>query len=478
MLLPKEPSFSFALPSVHDGARLQCRVYHPPCLSLFSEQQDETCLDAKEKGTGNGSGRWRGHAAVVAHPYAPLGGCYDDAVVDVLAGTLLGLGFVVATFNFRGAGQSHGRTSWTAKPEQGDYMSVVGFVACYVRYLASSLSSSSSSRPSSSSSSQKRRSSSSAKEEQQKKEEEEEPVVCLAGYSYGALITTRVPPLQEILARFTTPPVHSLEADVRLRAQHLAWVQGELLRGSVDRRAQGARYGDGDDGMKKGKRRSSSFRGFGGGFGSAGVNHHHNHQMKEEWIQKSVRDLLERAKRVRVRKEEEEDVEVQECLHPEGITFRSAYIVVSPPVGLVSRLATLSLFSPTTPSSSIAAWFSRRSRSRTQEHEHAADATTSLSAEEHTTTDDKFTTSPTLVVYGDRDGFISQRRMREWTRQLSLTHTHTQIRTRRERDDGQRESPSRFRYVEVPGAGHFWAEGDCVWKLRDAIGIFATEITS
>jgi alpha/beta superfamily hydrolase len=37
----------------------------------------------------------------VAHPYAPLGGCYDDPVVNFIGAQLLQAGYVVGTFNFR-----------------------------------------------------------------------------------------------------------------------------------------------------------------------------------------------------------------------------------------------------------------------------------------------------------------------------------------------------------------------------------------
>lgn len=84
IMLPR-PSLSFTLPSIYDSAKLDCRVYHPPSL-----------CDPSHAGV-----PWSGHAAVVAHPYAPLGGCFDDPIVDVTAGTLLQLGFLVATFNFR-----------------------------------------------------------------------------------------------------------------------------------------------------------------------------------------------------------------------------------------------------------------------------------------------------------------------------------------------------------------------------------------
>lgn len=96
VMLPR-PCLSFTLPSIHDNTKLDCRVYHPqsPCLLHDSSSNTNTNIDGAP---------WSGHAAVVAHPYAPLGGCCDDPIVDVAAGTLLQFGFVVATFNFRCVG--------------------------------------------------------------------------------------------------------------------------------------------------------------------------------------------------------------------------------------------------------------------------------------------------------------------------------------------------------------------------------------
>jgi hypothetical protein len=82
-MLPK-PSLRFTVPSLHDGLALDCRIYHPPSLAASPDAPS-----------------WQRHAAIVAHPYAPLGGCYDDPVVEIVAGTLLRLGFLVGTFNFR-----------------------------------------------------------------------------------------------------------------------------------------------------------------------------------------------------------------------------------------------------------------------------------------------------------------------------------------------------------------------------------------
>lgn len=79
MSLPK-PSSAFTIPSVHDDLELDCRVYYP----RYNDNQ------------------LFGRAfAIVAHPYATLGGSYDDPVVGTVAGTLLQHGVTVGTFNFR-----------------------------------------------------------------------------------------------------------------------------------------------------------------------------------------------------------------------------------------------------------------------------------------------------------------------------------------------------------------------------------------
>lgn len=83
-MLP-DPALTLELPSIHDGNVLDCRIYHPVSLLATNPRAPV----------------WQRHAAIVAHPYAPLGGSYDDPVVDVVAAELLRKGFLVGTFNFR-----------------------------------------------------------------------------------------------------------------------------------------------------------------------------------------------------------------------------------------------------------------------------------------------------------------------------------------------------------------------------------------
>lgn len=80
-----DPALTLTIPSLHDGTTLECRLYHPASLAAANLRAPP----------------WRRHAAVVAHPYAPMGGCYDDGVVEAVAAQLLREGFLVGTFNFR-----------------------------------------------------------------------------------------------------------------------------------------------------------------------------------------------------------------------------------------------------------------------------------------------------------------------------------------------------------------------------------------
>lgn len=81
MYLPK-PEYSFTLPSINDDTTLDCRLYHP------NQHPESDLLHATK-------------AAIIAHPYAPLGGCYDDPVVASIGKVLLKAGYIVGTFNFR-----------------------------------------------------------------------------------------------------------------------------------------------------------------------------------------------------------------------------------------------------------------------------------------------------------------------------------------------------------------------------------------
>jgi len=75
------PSCSFSIPSLHDSTELLCRIYYPK-----KQSSTET---------------FRNEYAILAHPYASLGGSYDDPVIGSVGSMLLAKGMVLGTFNFR-----------------------------------------------------------------------------------------------------------------------------------------------------------------------------------------------------------------------------------------------------------------------------------------------------------------------------------------------------------------------------------------
>lgn len=102
-MAPPDP-LAFQLRTSKNASPLDCRVYHAP------KTDDATSLDI----------------AIVAHPYGPLGGSYDDPVVQLIVRTLIEAGYhAVGVFNFR-------RPSWTLKPERDDYSSFAMFLMHYM----------------------------------------------------------------------------------------------------------------------------------------------------------------------------------------------------------------------------------------------------------------------------------------------------------------------------------------------------------
>lgn len=182
---PPEPTHEFAIPSLHDSLPLACRIYSPSA----------TVRDPEATGglaTGK-DGLMRG--AVVAHPYAPTGGSYDDRIVMGVVEMLLECGWTVGTFNFRGVKGSKGSTSWTARPEIADYKSMLG---CMVTYLATVAGGRTPSH---------------------------QPLdveMVLAGYSYGSMIMSQVGDVSEALAAFTSPAPGSAAEGISRLAREAA----------------------------------------------------------------------------------------------------------------------------------------------------------------------------------------------------------------------------------------------------------------
>jgi len=256
-------------------------------------------------------------------------------------------------------------------------------------------------------------------------------------------VTTLLAPLPRLLAPLVAPAAGSPAAEIRLRAEHLAESQNAVLssarraRGRSHRAGLGVRVG-GEEEVGRAShdtpRRSLSLD-------------------AEEKMRRGVAELLARARGRRIPADkgggdapaaEGEAAKEEDLLPPvPGLpSVRAAYLLVSPPVGVATALATMSFSVP----------FLRRAKQRPAAAEEAADEAGDADAER------KLAAHPTLAIYGDGDGFSSSKKVREWAARLSGA------------------PGSLFRAHEVSTAGHFWAEGRTVYVLRDAVAAFGTEL--
>jgi pimeloyl-ACP methyl ester carboxylesterase len=239
------------------------------------------------------------------------------------------------------------------------------------------------------------------------------PVVVLGGYSYGSLILRNLPPVPTILHPFAAPLAGSAADEIVLRARKLAdqsnmeWVT--LARDETRaRRKSRAKHNSrpsitmGGEETSPGKRRSS----------------------------REVRRSLEGSTRLEIRTRlrslshrRRDNTEATTPTSPTSVENTSftmpdtRYLLISPLTPPLSSLAAPALIHK----------FWSKSKDDHQEivGKHVS-----------------------LAIYGDQDIFTSAKKLREWTEQLKSNPA------------------SRFRGVEVAGAGHFWIEHGVEEELR------------
>ncbi|CAK7275290.1 hypothetical protein SEPCBS57363_006605 [Sporothrix epigloea] len=529
-----DPALTLTLPSIHDGTPLDCRIYLPLSILNVASTAAVTAPSGR---------RWRGHAAIVAHPYAPMGGSYNDPVVKMVAQTLLQSPseFVVATFNFRGSGRKpQGRTSWTAKPETGDYMTIAGFLCYFCHYLdpfgekeARSLPDRIKNRP---------------------------PTLLFSGYSYGAMVTSLLPPLATILGFFVRPQRGSPAAEVRLRAARWAAIQNadfaacreKLLMmsrrdgapasptrssPSKTRLSMGVRAGSAadDDGHWRRKSHETVFSS-----SAANISHQAGGSLRHMLSSTSPRRSLSVDRRhvgnghahththththMRSNSSNSHDAFIGEERHAGGVAgwmarvrhsskdgdptaesgefsptssalaavphlsaMRPAYLLISPPVGLATNLATMSfaafagggLFKrkkPVTttttnvPGMAPAVHVPALANSQDESSPAANEAGHSQENE-----GDKLASHPTLVVFGDSDSLVSAKKMRQWTAELTAAPARASSLLT---TSAAAEPKKLFRAREIPTAGHLWHEGRTFYALQEEVAAFAVELGS
>ncbi|CAG8949701.1 hypothetical protein HYFRA_00004019 [Hymenoscyphus fraxineus] len=486
MLLPP-PTLSFTIPSIHDDLILDCRVYHPICLAPTKISQVE---------------EWHKKAAIIAHPYAPLGGSYDDPIVERLAAIILKQGFCVGTFNFRGAGNSRGKTSWQSKAEQKDYISFIGFMAHYIHDLSPPPIS-----PSPTEQPRFTRSDSALHDltpvpsqtvppphdsddrllspitaekfpstmQKDLDTNKTRPRLLLAGYSYGAMVTCSLPALlSSILEPFQSPEPGTAHAEIRLRAQNLAAQQNKYIHAQISEVLYAARHSRGrslqiDDIFSaptspRSRRTSGGVR-IGGDedFRRASHDSFRSRSSFSLDTQERVRKSIDRVRSL---------TKSPRFPHPQRTTSSGSW----------------ASFKSYTSNTSINRNFSKSDQKLPEEVVIDIKAVPEILDEFQTAyilisplrglinslatmwtykptkvlpePEMKFTVDPTLALFGDDDIFVSAKRLRSWARKLECMG-----------EENKRDSLV-FRYREVKGAGHFWHDHEALEVLKEEVRDF------
>jgi len=366
----------------------------------------------------------------------------------------------------RGAGTSKGRTSWQSKPEQNDYISFIGFMVYYLHDLCPP----NASKDNLNSPATWPQLNSLNTIQSQAIMPTLQPRLLLAGYSYGALITTTLPPmLSSIIAPFQSPQAGSPFAEIRLRASCLATQQNTLMKSHFQSLlaspTRGRKHSTDDYALHFPKTRKSNGGVRIGGEEDLRRASHDSYRSRSsftidtpERVRRSVDRLRHISNRGISRRSDsrgsigmtnngngsdgsienlpqETSLDEKSNIKPvPGIVdkLQVAYLLVSPLQGLASTLATMGSTGLSRQSMPLAEY------------------------------EVKLTVDPTLALYGDHDVFVSARKLRSWVERLEGANKGGQ--------------PCKFRNKEVPGAGHFWHDHDAIRILQEEINDFVRSL--
>jgi hypothetical protein len=379
----------------------------------------------------------------------------------------------------RGASGAPGRTSWRSIAEQNDYISFIGFMVTYLdhiqppawpiqfsEYTKSELEVRRLS-PISSQAVPLSKSNSKASTAPAPNQNDTRPLLLLAGYSYGALITARLPPiLASILNPFQTPITGSPHAEIRLRAGFIADQQNKFMNESFSTLHSDHAQDEAPSLTSASVRGASANAGDVqiGGHEDLPKSTHESHRSRTSMpLDPHVKEG-ERGRRIarsahfghrtkpssagsgtssppmQETKGPERSSEVTAAQNREALAVMPnvgddlsvAYLLVSPLHGWVNSLATMSPF-VTDSGNSV------------PEHEM------------------KLTVDPTLALFGDDDVFVSVNKLRAWAEKM---HAACE----------RKGNLNNFMHREIPGAGHFWHHHEAMQILRDEVKLFVSSL--
>lgn len=262
----------------------------------------------------------------------------------------------------------------------------------------------------------------------------------LGGYSYGSLITSHLPTMEQVLNRFAKTSRGTAEDEIRLRALSLSmqWNKEADLQSEV--RGRGLRSKE-----KLGESSHSIAIVMGGEATEPGTNRSSRDSKRSFDI---IRKSVDRSRRRLALRKPSSGHESEPHLSEENVSTteiplpRVQYLLISPLLPPISSLATMF--------SKLDSHFP----SFSQPHESTGGLHTS-SHSEH-----MLTSHPTLAVYGGNDFFTSHKKLRKWAENLVG------------------KPGSNFQFREIAGAGHFWQEEGVEKLMRCSIREWLQEFIS
>ena len=293
------------------------------------------------------------------------------------------------------------------------------------------------------------------------------PCILLAGYSYGAIIACCLPPLiGSMIADFQTPAPDSPHAEIRLRASSLASQQNSLMAARVhsllsQAHLRGRALQIEDHNLASPKTRKSN-----GGVRMGGEENlrrasHESHRSRSSFTLESpvlVRKSVDRIRSIghgrfsprrtqsaasfSLKKASESESSIEQVVPEEKGSIKAipgivsnlqvAYLLVSPPYGWATTLATM--------------WTMKTSNAKTPIPE----------------CDMKYTLDPTLVIFGNDDPFVRIKTLRNWVEKLASAR--------------KGKGESRFKHIEVHRAGHFWHDQQASLTLKNEVRDFVSTL--
>lgn len=326
------------------------------------------------------------------------------------------------TINFSGAGESGGKTSWTAKPELGDYFSFYGFMVYYLHGLNPGRPSGHSRAPS-----ETQPSPPSIAGEEGSRQSSSPVDLILGGYSYGSMIASHLPKVDVVMKLFANAAEGSSTAAIRTRAQHCSAHWNKEFQARLQ--LQSSRPGS----PAVGKPSHVAL-----GYGSDS-----SPKDSQGDALDNIMRRVDRSKRrlsARLSRSEPQMARVQDNTNA-GTTNGDARQIPTPRISYL-------LVSPILPPITLfLTMFSRMSLST-----EVGSATSVQGAHVPSPKpEEQLCAHPTLVIYGNRDTFTSEKKIQKWSDELASA------------------PGTKFQYREIDGAGHFWHEDGVETQMRVAL---------